>query len=144
MSAEENKDLVRRVIDRLNSGETLGNLDLFSPEHTIYGPEGSTEAGDTPPYFLNVEDQIAEGDKVVTRWTLHIGSGGEDAESRAVGNQVIVASGITIDRVSGGKIEETWTSWEEPIDVPQEAAGALDEFSALYWPKPPRPKRRSG
>jgi predicted ester cyclase len=56
-----------------------------------------------------VEDQIAEGDEVVTRWT---GRGTHQGELFGVapsGNQVEL-SGITISRFEGGKIAEDWTN----------------------------------
>jgi hypothetical protein len=114
MSTEENKELVRQAIAEFNERKSID--DLFSPDYTIYvpfrgsDPEEPTESGDPPPYTIDVDDQIAEGDKVTTRWTIYIDSGAQDTGDHAAGTQRM-ASGITIDRVSGDKIVETWTSY---------------------------------
>jgi hypothetical protein len=47
MSAEENKDMVRRAIASVTSDGPPESL--FSPTHTIYGAEGSTELGGPIP-----------------------------------------------------------------------------------------------
>jgi hypothetical protein len=108
MSAEANKALVRQAIDLANEGKDNGHL--FSQGHTIYFTFREPSASSPRQYFIDVDDQIAEGDMVTTRWTLRIGSEAEDTEVRAAGTQRRV-SGITIDRVSDGQIKETWTSW---------------------------------
>jgi hypothetical protein len=139
MSAEENKALVRRAIDMANNGDPIDHL--FSPEHKTYvpfrgsGPEGSTESG-VPSHDIVIDDQIAAGNKVITRWTIHIRSGVNDTGDRAAGAQRM-GSGITIDRVSEGKIEETWTSWH-PSDF---LSGQFEEtwtgWNAIQSPKEP-------
>jgi hypothetical protein len=55
VSAEENKALVRRAVDSVNSGQPLD--DILSLEHTIHGAEGSTQPGGPLPYSINVEAQ---------------------------------------------------------------------------------------
>jgi predicted ester cyclase len=60
-----------------------------------------------PDVQLSIEDQVAEGDKVVTRW---IGSGTHQGEMMGIaptGNQVRV-DGMTISRIEDGKIVEEW------------------------------------
>ena len=82
--SEENKAIVRRMIDELLNGQ--GNLnvadELFAPEYVGHnpassqdtrGPEGVKEFASMfrsafPDVHFSVEDQVAEGDKVVTRW----------------------------------------------------------------------------
>jgi len=49
---------------------------------------------------MNVEDQIAEGDKVATRWTGTMTHHGK----------TVTLTGITIDRFEGDKIVEAWRS----------------------------------
>ena len=82
MSTEENKALARRVLEEMFN---KGNLDLadevFAPDYVdhdpampedIRGPEGFKEYVSIfrtafPDIHLEIEDQVAEGDKVVTR-----------------------------------------------------------------------------
>ena len=84
--SEENKAIVRRVNDEVFS---QGNLDLvdelFSPNYVLHDPgiPGGELRGTEdfkqqwvgmfrttfPDLQLSVEDQVAEGDKVVTRYT---------------------------------------------------------------------------
>lgn len=64
-----------------------------------------------PDTHFTVEDQIAEGDKVVTRWTGRGTHQGELMGVAPTGNEVTVR-GIEIDRIVGGRIEETWVNYD--------------------------------
>jgi steroid delta-isomerase-like uncharacterized protein len=126
VSAEENKAIVRRWFEDLFNG---GNLDvadeIVAPNHVthdpalpdiLYGPEGQKQVvslyrGAFPDAHITVEHQIAAGNEVVTRWTGHGTHQGELMGVAPTGNRVEVP-GITIDRVSGGKVEETWTNYD--------------------------------
>ena len=55
-----------------------------------------------PDFIFTVEDQIAEGDKVATRWTARAADrGSEDA-----------MTGISIHRLADGKVVESWDNWD--------------------------------
>jgi steroid delta-isomerase-like uncharacterized protein len=123
--SEENKALARRWADIF----AQGNLDLVEeiyasdfvghdptmPED-LRGVEGAREfysmyLGAFPDAEVTIEDQLAEGDKVVTRWT---GRGTHQGELMGVppsGNRVEVP-GITISRIEGGKIVEEWENYD--------------------------------
>jgi predicted ester cyclase len=58
---------------------------------------------------VTIEDQIAEGDRVVTRWSGQSTHQGEFMGIPPTGKTVRVTS-ISIDRVAGGQIVESW--WE--------------------------------
>jgi predicted ester cyclase len=64
-----------------------------------------------PDGRITVDDQIAEGDKVATRWTGRGTQTGEIAGIAPTGKQVTVA-GLTISRLDGGKVVEEWTTWD--------------------------------
>jgi predicted ester cyclase len=51
-----------------------------------------------PDLTIAVEDQIAEGDKVATRWTATMTQNGKK----------VTLKGITIDRFENGKVVEAW------------------------------------
>jgi steroid delta-isomerase-like uncharacterized protein len=123
---EENKAVVRRFLEEIfNEGNLDAADELFAPDYVLHdpavpeevrGPEGvkryvSMYRSAYPDTHIAIEDQIAEGDKVVTRWT---GQGTHEGELMGIpptGERVTVA-GIQFDRVSGGRIEETWVIYD--------------------------------
>jgi steroid delta-isomerase-like uncharacterized protein len=123
---EENKAVIRRFLKDFFEG---GNLDLadelFDPDYVLHdpavpeevrGPEGikqyvSMYCSAYPDTHFTVEDQIAEGDRVVTRWTGQGTHQGELMGISPTGNQVTV-TGIEFDRVSDGKMQETWVNYD--------------------------------
>jgi steroid delta-isomerase-like uncharacterized protein len=122
----ENKTIARRVIeelfnegrletaDELIAAEAIGH-DVALPE-PIRGPEGVKQSAAGyraafPDLSLRIEDQCAEGELVCTRWTAVGTNTGEFWGLAPTGKQATVA-GITIDRIAGGKIVESWTNWD--------------------------------
>jgi predicted ester cyclase len=121
--SEENKAIIRRVIDEVLNGQ--GNLDvadeLFAPDYVGHnpaspedtrGPEGVKEFASMfrsafPDVHLSVEDQVAEGDKMVTRWIASGTHQGDLMGIASTGNRVSFV-GITINRFEGGKVAEEW------------------------------------
>ena len=120
MSIEDNKAIVRRWHEEVWKGnpsiyeEVLAHNCIF---HGIGGPqEMKTNANQLSESFPDVtgtiEEMIAEGDKVVTRWTIHGTHNGDFvtdfvAQGRIppTGKQVTY-TGITINRLADGKIVE--------------------------------------
>ena len=102
------------VIDEYVAPTYIGH-DPSLPE-LIRGPDGAranfqmyldafTDA------HIKVDDQIAEGGKVATRWT---GQGTHTGEMNGIaptGKEVTV-SGLTISRLEGGKIVEEFQNWD--------------------------------
>jgi predicted ester cyclase len=79
-----------------------------------------------PDVQMHVEDQVAEGDMVVTRW---IASGTHQGDLMGIaptGNRVTVA-GTSIERVVNGKIEETWDNYD--------ALGMMQQIGAIPSPE---------
>jgi predicted ester cyclase len=74
---------------------------------------------------MAIEDQIAEGDKVVTRWSTSAVHTGNLMGIPASGKPGMV-SGITISRVAGGRIAEEWTNWDQ--------VGMLQQIGAIPTP----------
>lgn len=71
---------------------------------------------------LTIEDEIAEGDLVVTRWTATGTHDGELFGIPATGT-IATSTGISISRVAGGKIVEDWTNWD--------ALGLMQQLGAV-------------
>lgn len=82
----------------------------------LHGPEGvkehiSTYRAAFPDARMTVDQQFAEGDLVSTRWTSRSTHEGELFGIQPTGKQVTV-SGLTTSRLSGGKIVEEFTNWD--------------------------------
>jgi predicted ester cyclase len=140
VSAEENKALARRWFEDLfNAGNLEVADEIIAHDHVNHdptlpdiptGPEGQKQIVNLyrsaiTNAHISVEDQLAEGDRVVTRWT---GSGTHQGELMGVaptGNQVRV-TGITINRLSGAKIAESWTNYD--------ALGMMQQIGAIPEP----------
>jgi steroid delta-isomerase-like uncharacterized protein len=123
---EENKTVIRRFLEEIFEGGNLELVDeLIAPDYVLHDPSvpGEVEGPEAMKQYINmyrtafpdtrftVEDQIAEGDEVVTRWT---GQGTNEGELMGIpptGQQVTV-TGITFDLVSGGKMQETWVNYD--------------------------------
>jgi steroid delta-isomerase-like uncharacterized protein len=74
---------------------------------------------------ITIDDQIAEGEQVVTRWTGRGTQTGELMGIAPTGKEVTV-SGITISRIQGGKIAERWELFD--------ALGMLVQLGAVPQP----------
>jgi steroid delta-isomerase-like uncharacterized protein len=122
MSAEENKAIIRRINDEAWSKGSLDVIDeliaedfvgivIGGPEQ-IRGPHGFREfvamyRKAFPDLSISIDEQIAEGDTVVTRWTATGTHQGDLMGMPATGKQAIT-SGVNINRVAGGKLVEGW------------------------------------
>ena len=117
MSTEQNKALVRRIIDELNKGN-LNIIDEVSAPNVVFHFPGS------PPLDLDgfkglmgmfwsafpdletiIEELIAEGDTVVRRGHFRGTHRGEFQGIPATGKQVTVPM-IAIERIVDGKVVE--------------------------------------
>jgi predicted ester cyclase len=127
MSTEENKALARREVEEMfNQG---GNLDaaeeIYAPDYVSHNPtsggirgiEGAKQYAATlrqafPDLENTIEDMVAEGDKVVTRFRARGTHQGETEDfGPPTGNRAEV-TGIAIERISEGKIVEDWTNFD--------------------------------
>lgn len=64
-----------------------------------------------PDAQINIEDLIAEGDRVVVHWTVRGTHRGEFAGIPPINKQVTI-EGIEIYRYEGGKRVETWRQYD--------------------------------
>jgi steroid delta-isomerase-like uncharacterized protein len=85
---------------------------IHEPDEDVQGTEGLRQfvgriLATFPDMRVTVEDEVAEGDKVVTRWTGRGTHRDEFLVITPTGNRVEV-TGITIHRIEGGKIAEEW------------------------------------
>jgi steroid delta-isomerase-like uncharacterized protein len=61
-----------------------------------------------PDLKVNIQDMVAEDDKVVTRWTMNGTHETTLHDIAATGKQVTV-KGVTTKRIASGKIVEEWS-----------------------------------
>ncbi len=127
MGAEENKEKARRLMEEAFGAGKLEVIDeVLDPNFVCYDPNsesGEVRGADTfkreyfrtavPDLTYTVEDQIAEGEEVVTRWRA---SGTHEGEFFGVpgSGKRIEMSGIQIDRFDGesGKMVEEWPEYD--------------------------------
>lgn len=124
--ADDGKRITRQVIEEVFNKGRLDLVDeLIAPKYIghdpalpqdIAGPDAQRElvAGYRaafPDLSLSIDDQIAEGDRVVTRWKARGTQTGDLWGIAATGKEVTV-TGTTIDRIKDGRIVESWTNWD--------------------------------
>jgi steroid delta-isomerase-like uncharacterized protein len=141
MSTEENKDLVRRFEAAVWNGRNPARVDeFFAPRH-IFRAAGSPPLDreghrqmiahfqDAFPDGRNTsEELLADGDKIVQRWTFRGTHRGTFQGIPPTGLQVTL-TGISIWRVEGGTIVESW----HELDT----LGLLQQLGALPTPDQP-------
>ena len=126
MSTEEKKAFVRRQIEEMwNRGNLEAAGEFFAPDFVghdpatpegIRGPEGFAQnvaavRAAFPDFRLEIVDQVAEGDKVVTRYVTTGTHKGELAGIPPTGGRIEVA-GMGIDYFSGGRISRSWEYYD--------------------------------
>jgi len=125
MSTEENKAIARRWNDEIwGKGSPAAVDELFAADCVFNNPPPGV-APDREGYKQTVtmwctpfadihctmEDTIAEGDKVVIRWTWRGRHKGEYMGIAPTDKQVTI-TGIDILRIVGGKIVEHWSEMD--------------------------------
>ena len=121
MNAEENKALIRRFYEEIDKGNVDAMDELVAEDYLDHNPppfpglvagrEGLKQAfrifWKATPGYHHIEDQIAEGDKVVTRLTSYGKHEGDLPGAPRTGNDLKMTS-ITIHRIANGKLVEKW------------------------------------
>jgi steroid delta-isomerase-like uncharacterized protein len=125
MTTTANKALVSRYYDEVLTQRNLDLLDdLLAPDFASWLPDGTRLGRDQyrdavlashqafPDLVVEVLDQLAEGDKVATRWRATGTHRGPFAGIPATGRPVRITA-IHLHRVADGKLTEHW----EEIDL---------------------------
>jgi steroid delta-isomerase-like uncharacterized protein len=122
---EQNKAIVRRNYEAADKNDLTTFSEQLAPDIAVHLPgmpgplnrealiqmmtvmfSGLTERQHV------FEGQIAEGDKVATRLTLHAVHTGEFQGMPATGKQIVVPQ-IAVHRIQNGKIAEVWVSSDD-------------------------------
>ena len=122
MSTESNKAIVRRFYEEIDKGNIDAMDELVAADYLDHSPppfpglasgreglkQGFRMFWKATPGHHQIEEQIAEGDKVVTRMTSVGKHEGDLPGAPRTGNEVKMTS-ITIHRIADGKLVEKWS-----------------------------------
>lgn len=121
---ERNTGIIRRYFDRwanhgdTNAADTLmaTNLVLRNPPAVLHSLAEYKQSmakfhAAFPDLHFTVEEMVAERDRVVVRWTLratHL----VEYQGRAPTGKSMNVTGMSLFRISEGKIQETWVNMD--------------------------------
>jgi predicted ester cyclase len=123
MSAEENKALARRELEEIF--DARGNLDaaeeIYAPNYISHQPAGQEDIRGVqaikefaagmrqafPDSQVTIEEQIAEGDRVLTRFRTRGSHQGELWGIPPTGREVQITN-MSLCRIEGGRMVEEW------------------------------------
>lgn len=127
MNADNNQAIVRRWYSEVLSEGRITLIDsLFAPTYTHHEeivpggwPRGAAGAQALARAYrtasadiqYTIDDQLSDGDKVVTRWTAHGTHTGDFLGAPGSGRSFTI-TGISIERIENGQIAETWSNWD--------------------------------
>ena len=113
MSIEENKAVVRRLMTEIERGNLASIDELIAPDFVFHNPSDPAVGGGPEGYRrwlaqrgapgtdrITIEDQLAEGDKVATRFTVR----GTHAET----GKPVTITVIAIDQLRDGRLVGHW------------------------------------
>ena len=124
--SKANKELSRRFTELFSTGDEALADEILSPDAVFHGTAGDGELRGVdamkafvagyrqafPDAHSMVEDQIAEGDKVVTRWRARGTHRGRLGQIPAT-ERAFEMDGVTIERIEEGRIAEVWVARDE-------------------------------
>lgn len=139
MSVEQNKTIIRYFLKKLDESQDIID-DVCSPQLIAHLP-GSNEPTDHrgfkqfislfysafPDLHHSVDDQVAEGNKVVSRLTV-LGTQRGFFQGIAPTGKRVIFNDIMITRLEGEKIVELWAQFD--------ALGLLQQLDLLSSLKP--------
>src|SRR6266536_1298170 len=138
VSTEQNKMLTRQGFDLVSQKKYADIEKLLSPDFVghfpsqpeVRGPAGFSQLvhmyqSAFPDFMFKIEDLIAEGDKVVARWSWHGTNQGSFMGMPATGKPVTI-TGCSTFRIADGKVTEQWNS--------QDDLGMLQQMGVIPMP----------
>jgi predicted ester cyclase len=138
-STEQNKALVRRFYEEIDKGNLAALDELVAEDYLDHSPppfpglapgrEGLKQAfklfWDATPGYHQIEDQVAEGDKVVTRLTAYGTHEGDLPGIPRTGNKLRMTATV-IHRLADGQLAEKWSD--------KDVLGFLQQLDVLPTP----------
>lgn len=135
MSTEENKAVVRRYLEEIwSAGKLEAANEIMTEAFMFHGPIRDLEGLDAfkqfvagihttfPDVNFTVEDLVAEGDKVVVRWSM-TGTHTNEFMGIAATGKPFTVPGTSIAHFSGEKMAEIWLYWDR--------LGMLEQLDAV-------------
>jgi predicted SnoaL-like aldol condensation-catalyzing enzyme len=128
---EANKALASRFHEELfDQGKQAAAAEILTPDFVwhappqeifVTGPEAVNQVATDlrafiPDFVLTEDDVIAEGDRVVIRWTL-TGTAQTDT-----GGVPVIFTGIDIFRIEDGKLAELWAGPSGVVSAPAQTS----------------------
>jgi steroid delta-isomerase-like uncharacterized protein len=140
MSADENKALVRRFYEEIDKGNLAAMDELVAEDYINHHPppfpglapgrEGLKQAfklfWEATPGYHQIEDQVADGDKVVTRLTVY-GTHEQDLPGVPRTGNKLEMTATAIHRIANGQLVEHWSNTDE--------LGLLQQLGVLPTPE---------
>jgi len=137
---EQNKELVKRFYEAANERDSEALKEVLAPEYVWYVPSRNPESisregaiehikmlhNAFPDVNWSIEELIAEGNRVISRFMVRGTHEGEFEGIPATGNKIEI-SGILITRIENGKIVED----KEEVDL----LGLMMQLSMELKPK---------
>jgi len=124
MTAQENKELYRRVVDDLNRGDLESSLAFTAPDATLngrpMGREGDKHRAEMlarafPDQHYELQEMVAEGDTLVVRWRMT----GTHKRDLVGPTMTVPATGKRLDmwgmsmyRIEDGMAKEIWERFD--------------------------------
>lgn len=130
MPGGDNRAVVRRFWREVFDGGNLEAADrLFAQDHLLdhpslpgggRGPEAvkafvGVFRKMAPDLEVKVEEEVANGEKVVTRWS----ASGRAIDQEGPDDPGVAVSGVAIFRVADGEIRETWLQFQSLDEQPK-------------------------
>ncbi len=126
MSIEENKAILQRIWEEIFNQRNTEKVDeLYTSDFVYHGPGGYELKGrerlkqfvtmlhtSFTDLHFTINDLIAEGDKVVSVWTMR---------GKYKGNKQVTNPGIIVSCIIDGKITEDWEIYDR-LNVAQQVA----------------------
>ena len=132
-----NKELVRRVFEEVWNNKKVSAVNELMTANYVHHdaqapsfPSGIEGYKQLVAYYSNafpdarftIDDEVEEGEMVVIRWTVTGSHQGDLGQLAPTGKHFSV-TGITLARLSNGKIAETWNNWD--------ALGMMQQLGAV-------------
>ncbi|UCE96925.1 MAG: ester cyclase [Candidatus Bathyarchaeota archaeon] len=124
MSLEDNKAIIRKVIDAVNNQDLALLDELIAPDFVYHRPTQQIQGLDVmkqgvmeelrsfPDLHVNIEDIMAEGEKVCVRLT-ETATHKAPFRGLAPSGQKLTYTVMTIWRIAEGKVVEGWGVYDQ-------------------------------
>ncbi len=148
MASLDNKELVRTFLETAFCEKDLeAAANMISEDYCLHDLLRPNYSGDRSTFkeahkayiegvrnhSFTIKDQVSEGDKVVTRWTVS-GCQKKGLPGILFKGAYFKIGGITMTRVADGKVIEEWQDWD--------ALGLARQIGIARHRRQPRRKRR--